>query len=155
MITLSMAQVIRLHKKVIERTGGAPGIRDEALLDWALMSPFQTYDGAPLYPSTVAKIAKITYSLISEHPFNDGNKRISTYVMLVLLELNQIETDIDDYEIINIGMGLAAGSINDEQLESLILRRVYKQTQTGYWLHEEEGTYVAKSEGNYKNIDLR
>jgi len=152
MITLSMPQIIRLHEKVIKRTGGSPGIRDEALLDWALMSPFQTYDGVELFPSTGAKIARITYSLIRNHPFNDGNKRIGTYVMMVLLDLNQIEIDIDDYEIINIGRGIASGSINDEQLAGLILRNIRKQTETGFLLHEEEGTYAAKAGNEYMSL---
>jgi len=155
MITLSIAQVMRLQAKVIERTGGTPGIRDEALLEWALMSPFQTYDGVEIYPSTIAKIARITYSLIRNHPFIDGNKRVGTYVMMVLFELNQIDTDIDDNEIINIGMGLAAGTIDYKQLEELLIRRMEKHTKTGHWLHEEEGTYGAGMNSNYQSVNWR
>ena len=154
MITLSIAQVVRLQEKVIERTGGTSGIRDEALLDWALMSPFQTYDGVELYPSTSAKIARITYSIIKNHPFNDGNKRIGTYVMMVLLELNQIEIDMGDYEIISIGKGLSSGTINDEQLHELLLRNMRKQTGTDLFLHEEEGVYEVKPANNYQGLNV-
>jgi len=146
MITLSIEQVIRLHEKVVKHTGGLQGIRDEELLESALMSPFQTFDGVELYPSTVEKIARITYGLVSNHPFIDGNKRIGTYVMMVLLELNQIEADFDDHEIIYIGIGLAEGSIKYEQLQELISRKIQKQSNARHWLHEEEGTYYTRLE---------
>ena len=68
MITLGIEQVIRLHEKVVERTGGLKGIRAKELLESALMSPFQTFDGVELYPSTVDKITRITYGLVSNHP---------------------------------------------------------------------------------------
>ena len=123
MITLSKEQVKRLYIKMLEATGGSYGIRNEALLDSALAAPFQTFDGVELYPSAVAKIARITYSLICNHPFVDGNKRIGTYVMLVLLELNHIEADFTDDDIIRIGMELAAGEMDYQQLLDLILKR--------------------------------
>ena len=123
MITVSKEQVIRLHKMLLDSTGGFDGIRDEALLDSALAAPFQTFDSVELYPSTAAKIARIAYSLVCNHPFIDGNKRIGTYVMLVLLELNHIDVEFTDDEIIRIGLELASGKINDKQLLNFILER--------------------------------
>ena len=55
MITLSIEQVKRMHTKLVQATGGPDGIRSEALLESALESPFQTFDGIDLYPSTLAK----------------------------------------------------------------------------------------------------
>ena len=124
MIALSKEQIIRLHSKLLEATGGLDGIRDEGLLDSALSSAHQTFDGEELYPSTVAKIARLAYGLVNNHPFVDGNKRIGTYAMLVLLELNQIETDFTDVDIIRIGLELACGNMNDAQLLDLILERM-------------------------------
>ena len=141
MITLSIEQVIRLHRRLIEDTGGEDGIRDEALLESALICPLQTFDGEDLYPSTPEKIAGIAFSLISNHPFVDGNKRIGTCVMLILLELNQIAADFDDDEIINIGIGVASGRINCAQLLGLIERRIFTQSRTGFWLSEEQYSY--------------
>ena len=123
MITLSAEQVKRLHKKMVEATGGLDGIRDDAMLDSALAIAFQTFDGVELYPSTAAKIARLTYGLVSNHPFADGNKRIGTYVMMVLLELNHIETDFTDDDVVHIGLELASGRMNDKQLLDLILER--------------------------------
>ena len=123
MITLNTEQIKRLHGKLLEATGGLSGIRDEALLDSALSAAFQTFDGVELYPSTAAKIARLSYGLVSNHPFVDGNKRIGTYVMLVLLELNHIKAEFTDDDIIRIGLELASGNMNDTQLLDLILER--------------------------------
>ena len=109
---------------MIEATGGSDGIRNEAMLDSALSVAFQTFDGIELYPSTAAKIARIAYGLVCNHPFIDGNKRIVTYVMLVLLDLNRIETDFSDDDVIRIGLELASGNMNDKQLLDIILERI-------------------------------
>jgi death-on-curing protein len=123
MITLGNEQVKRLHKKLLDATGGLDGLRDESMLDSALSVAFQTFDGVELYPSTAAKIARIAYGLVCNHPFVDGNKRVGTYVMMVLLELNHIETDFSDDDIIRIGLELADGKMSDKQLLDLILER--------------------------------
>jgi len=123
MITLSKEQVKRLHKMLLDSTGGLDGILDETLLDSALTVPFQTFDGGELYPSTAAKIARMGYSLVCSHPFVDGNKRIGTYVMLVLLGLNHIEANFTDDDIIHIGLELANGRMDDKQLLDFILER--------------------------------
>ena len=123
MITLSKGQIKRLHGKLLEATGGLEGIRDEGLLDSALSAAFQTFDGVELYPSTAAKIARLAYGLVCNHTFVDGNKRVGTYVMLVLLELNHIEADFTDDDIIFIGLELANGNMDDTKLLDLILER--------------------------------
>jgi death-on-curing protein len=66
----------------------------------------------------------MAYSLTCNHPFVDGNKRIGTYVMLVLLELNQMNADFSDDDVIHIGMGLAKGELDDKQLLDLVLERL-------------------------------
>ena len=123
MITLSKEQVMRLHKYVIEATGGTYGIRDEAMLDSALSTAFQTFDNIELYPSTTAKIARISYGIIRNHPFVDGNKRVGTLVMLLLLDLNHIQADFTDEIIIKIGLEIADGKMSDNELACLILQR--------------------------------
>jgi death-on-curing protein len=123
MITLTKEQVLRLHTQLIEATGGLNGLRDEGLLDSALASPFHTFDGEELYPSVVAKVARLAHSLICNHAFVDGNKRIGTYVMLLLLELNHIDIDFTDDDLIRIGLDAASGTLNCEQLLALLLER--------------------------------
>jgi death-on-curing protein len=121
MITLSKEQVIRLHTKLIEATGGSDGIRDEGLLDSALSSAFQTFGGEELYPSIAAKIARTTFSLVNNHAFVDGNKRIGTYVMLVLLDVNHVGANFTDEDIIRIGLDLATGSMTWQELMNIII----------------------------------
>jgi len=123
MIMLTNEQIKRLHKKLLNATGGLDGLRDEAMLDSALSVAFQTFDGIELYPSTAAKIARVAYGLVCNHPFIDGNKRIGTYVMAVLLELNHIEADFTDDDIIRIGLELASGTMSNKQLLDLIMER--------------------------------
>ena len=123
MIILSKEHVKKLHAKMLEATGGSRGVRSESLLESALTSPLQAFDGAELYPTVVAKIARIAYNLVRNHPFVDGNKRIGTYIMLVLLELNHIESDFSDEDIIRIGLELANGQMEYSQLLHLILER--------------------------------
>ena len=124
MIMLTKEQIKRLYEKMVDATGGLRGVRDEAALDSALSVAFQTFDGVELYPSTVAKIARIAYGLVSNHPFMDGNKRIGTYVMLVLLELNNINANFTDEDVIFIGLELASGKMSDRQLLDLILEHL-------------------------------
>jgi death-on-curing protein len=123
MITLNKEQMKYLHKRLLDDTGGLGGVRDEGLLESALSAPFHAFDGVEFYPSVAAKIARIAYGLVCNHPFADGNKRIGTYVMLVLLELNHIEADFTDDDVVRIGLELANGRMSDGQLLELILAR--------------------------------
>ena len=121
MIRLSEEKVKLLYQLMVEATGGTFGIRDENLLNSALEGIFQTFDGKYLYPSKEEKGAMLGYSLISNHAFVDGNKRIGVYVMLTFLDVNGIRIDCSDEELITLGLGLAAGEIGYEGLLDWIL----------------------------------
>ena len=118
MIKFSREKVKLLHQLMAEATGGSVGLRDEGLLDSALESAFATFDGIELYPSKEEKAAKLAYSLVSNHAFVDGNKRIGVYVMLSFLELNGIRISATNEDVIRLGLGIADGSLKyDEILE--------------------------------------
>ena len=121
MILLSREQILYLHSKLINATGGIDGIRDEGLLDSALQTPFQAFGGEELYPSVSRKAARLCYGLIQNHAFYDGNKRIGVYVMLVFLELNGMEIDCVNEELVALGLGVASGEIQDEDIVIWIL----------------------------------
>lgn len=106
---------------MIEETGGSFGIRDENLLNSALNGVFQTFDGKDLYHTKEEKGAMLGYTLISNHAFVDGNKRIGVYVMLTFLEVNGIRIKCTDRELIELGLGVAAGEIKYEALLDWIL----------------------------------
>ena len=116
MIEFSSDKVLLLHKLMAEETGGSPEIRDEGLLDSALRSAFQTFGGEELYPTKEEKAARIGYSLISNHAFVDGNKRIGMYIMLMFLEVNGIKIDPTNDEVKNAGKAIARGDMDYEQL---------------------------------------
>lgn len=118
---LNKEQVIRIHSMLIDRTGGSDGIRDEGLLESALNAPFQTFDGDYIYRTIKAKAAKLGYFLVKNHPFIDGNKRIGILVMITFLEINGVEVACTDGELITLGLGLADGSIDDENLLNWII----------------------------------
>ena len=90
MIKFSKDKVLLLHKHIAQETGGSIGVREEALLDSALENAFAGFDGQEFYPTKEEKGARLGYTLISNHAFVDGNKRIGMYVMLTFLEVNGI-----------------------------------------------------------------
>ena len=98
MRTLNKHQNILLHEHMIQETGGAHGLRDEGMLDSAMAAPFQEVFGTIAYPSILQKAVRLGYGLIMNHPFVDGNKRIGTRAMLVLLALNGIELRFEQEE---------------------------------------------------------
>lgn len=116
MIRLTTKQVIFLHSSLIEATGGTDGVRDIGLLESALEAPFQTFDGKDLYPALIQKSARLGQSLISNHPFVDGNKRIGIHTMLVFLAANGVEIECTQKELIDVGLSLADGTMNAEKL---------------------------------------
>lgn len=114
MIKFSSEKVKLLHQLMAEATGGSVGVRDEGLLDSALEGVFATSDGVELYPSKEEKAAKLGYSLISNHAFVDGNKRIGVYVILSFLELNGIHIEATDEDVVALGLGADDGSMDQE-----------------------------------------
>ena len=116
MIKFSRDKVLLLHQLMAESTGGSIGVRDEGLLDSALESAFATFDGKELYPSKEEKGARLGFSLVSNHAFVGGNKRIGIYIMLAFLEMNGIRIHCTDPEIIHIGLSIADGSMKYDAL---------------------------------------
>lgn len=119
---LSIPQIVMMHSALIRETGGMDGIRDENLLDSAVNAPFQTFGGEYLYKTLEAKAARLGYSLIKNHSFVDGNKRIGMLAMMVFLELNGAGLNCSDQDIIETGLKLATGEMDDKQLLEWILR---------------------------------
>ncbi len=118
---LNKRQILLLHSEIIKNTGGTDGIRDEGLLDSALNVPFQTFGGQELYPSLIEKAARLGYSLIKNHAFVDGNKRIGTHAMLVLLDINNITLGYQDDDLIKIIYDIAAGISDYQDLLSWLI----------------------------------
>lgn len=121
MIKFSKEKVLLLHRILAEATGGSVGVRDDALLESALESAFAGFGDKEFYPSKEEKGARLGYTLISNHAFVDGNKRIGVYVMLSFLEMNGIRIKCSDDEIVTIGLSVADGSMSYEALLQWVL----------------------------------
>ncbi len=116
MIRFSKEKVLLLHQLIAQETGGGIGLRDEGLLESALEGAFATFDGQELYPGKEEKGARLGFTLISNHAFVDGNKRIGMYVMLTFLEVNGIHMEASNEEVARVGLDVAAGRMNYEDL---------------------------------------
>lgn len=121
MIKFSKEKVLLLHKLIAEETGGSIGVRDEALLESALEGAFAGFGDREFYPSKEEKGARLGYTLISNHAFVDGNKRIGMYVMLTFLEVNGIRLDCTNEEVAEVGLSVADGTMSYEMLREWVI----------------------------------
>jgi death on curing protein len=87
---LTVADVLALHSDLIERYGGAHGLRDPGQLEAALFRPQTGY-----YPDLIAEAAALWESLSQNHPFIDGNKRVAFAATLTFLAINKVEIVAD------------------------------------------------------------
>jgi death-on-curing protein len=117
---LSLAEVLDLYGRVLVAGGGSSAIRDLGALESALAQPRATFDDVELYPTLVEKSAALGFSLIRNHPFVDGNKRIGHAALEVFLVLNgqQLEASVDDAE--RVILGVAAGTIGRDEFAAWI-----------------------------------
>ncbi|MEY8700850.1 type II toxin-antitoxin system death-on-curing family toxin [Streptococcus ferus] len=115
---LSTDQIVELHSQLISASGGTDGVRDLGLIESAIANAFGTYFGVDQYPTIEEKAARLCYSLVKNHGFIDGNKRIGIFAMLVLLEINDIILDCTDKELVDLGVGIASSNLTyDDILE--------------------------------------
>lgn len=121
MIRFTVERVLLLHQLMIEQTGGADGVRDMGLLESAVESMFAGFDGQELYPGKEEKAARLGYSLIANHAFVDGNKRIGIYAMLTFLEVNGIRIQATNQEVSELGLGVASGKLMYEDILTWIM----------------------------------
>jgi death on curing protein len=108
---LTFAEVLELHHSVLERWGGAGGIRDLGILESALAQPHQSFGGQDLYPDVTSKAAALCFSLVLNHPFIDGNKRMGHAAMETFLMINghELHAPVDEQE--QVMLDLAAGNL--------------------------------------------
>ncbi len=100
---LEIADVVEIHRRLIQEFGGTSGLRDNELLESAISRPFQTFDSSELYPTIEEKASAIIESIISNHPFIDGNKRTgyTLFRLFLLSEGKDIKCSTNDkYEFV-------------------------------------------------------
>ena len=109
MIFLTVEQVLELHRLIIETTGGSNGLRDRNAFESAVAQPQMTFGGSELYPTLAEKAAALSFSLIQNHPFVDGNKRIGLAAAVALLRANgyDLSGSVDEQE--RVVLAVASG----------------------------------------------
>ena len=112
----SKEEIIIIHRFLVEQYGGDDNIRDHELLDLSINSPYQTFDGEYLYEGIVKKAVHLCYSLVMNHPFVDGNKRIGAHCLVILLDANNYPLDYNQEELIDVIMGIASSNLSEDDL---------------------------------------
>jgi len=121
---LTLAEVLHLHDRVLEATGGSAGVRDLGVIESAVAQPKATFEARDLYPTLTTKAGALCFSLIQGHGFVDGNKRVAHAALEVFLVLNghEITADVDEQE--RVFLALAAGTTSREELVVWLDRKV-------------------------------
>ncbi len=116
MIKLSKEKVLWLHHLMAEETGGSVGVRDTGLLESALNNAYSTFGGEELYKTKEEKAASLGFSLIANHAFVDGNKRIGIFIMLTFLEAEGIKLNCTNADVVNLGLLVASGKMKYDEI---------------------------------------
>jgi death on curing protein len=111
---LTLVEVLELHRRIIQQSGGVLGLRDIGLLESAIAQPRMTFAGEELYPNLVEKSAALGFSLMMNHPFVDGNKRIGHAAAETFLILNGIEISASVDEQERVVLEIASGELRRE-----------------------------------------
>ncbi len=124
MIYLTEADVIDLHDRLIQQSGGASGLRDASGLQSCTVQPQMMFAGVELYPTLADKAASLGYLLVCNHPFVDGNKRVGHAAMETFLVLNgyELSAGVDEQEAIILQV--AAGQMKQDAFTQWVKSRI-------------------------------
>ena len=121
---LTVSELIELYRQVMEASGGTVGILSLESLESAVGQPRVTFDGKDLYPTIIEKAAALGFSLVMNHAFVDGNKRVGHYAMETFLVINGYELDSSVDEQESIILQLASGKLSREAFTDWIREHV-------------------------------
>jgi len=108
--------VLLIHRETLQIYGGRPGIRDKNLLESALAQPKMTMGRRFVHRSLFEKSAAYGYHVCSNHPFVDGNKRVSFLLMVIFLDRNGWELKATEEDAYSLMIDLASGKISKSAL---------------------------------------
>jgi death-on-curing protein len=115
---LDMQDVLSLHRRQLERFGGAPGVRDAGLIEAALARPQSGY-----YRDLIEEAAALWESLTMNHGFLDGNKRVGFAALHVFLRVNGLDITASAEATFEFVIGsLEAGQFEKNRLEAWLRR---------------------------------
>lgn len=121
---LTLDEVLDLHAALLQQSGGMPGVRDQNVLDSAIAQPAMAFGGLDLYPTLADKAASLGFSLVMNHPFFDGNKRVGHAAMETFLVLNGFELSAPTDEQEQVVLQLAAGQMKRQDFTDWVRSHV-------------------------------
>ena len=124
LVHLTLDQVLAVHRRVIEEFGGDPEVRDRGLLESAIGMPAASFGGRPLHPGPATQAAAYLFHLSKNHPFVDGNKRTALAVAEIFLRLNGHRLDATDQELVDLPLGVTAGTTSKQDVTAFFQQRV-------------------------------
>ena len=113
---LSAEQILFIHSRLVEETGGSHGVRDLNMLLSAIGRPQASFDNQDLYPDLFSKAAALMESLIRNHPFVDGNKRTGATAAGLFLRRNGYRLTASNADLVSVTMGIAQSQPSLEEL---------------------------------------
>ena len=116
MIWIGTEDIILIHSRIIQKSGGIYRIRDRSFLESAVAAPIQSFGGQDLFPSDVEKIARLGYGLATNHAFLDGNKRIGAMMVQLLLKWNGYHLELVSGELADMFIAVADNRATEEEL---------------------------------------
>ncbi|MEH2293641.1 type II toxin-antitoxin system death-on-curing family toxin [Nostoc sp.] len=121
---LTLEEVLELYHRIVEQSGGSAGISNIGGLESAIAQPQMTFAGEELYPTIVEKASALGFSLIKNHPFIDGNKRIGHAAMEVFLVLNgfEINAALDEQE--QVILQVASGELGRDEFTKWLRNQI-------------------------------
>jgi len=125
-VFLTVEQVIHIHRRGIEQHGGSYELRDHGLLDSAVATPAAQFGGQFLHDGLPAMAAAYLFHLCKNHPFVDGNKRVSVTVAEVFIERNGLRLVATDKQLEALTLGVADGSISKRDATEFFEKHVRK-----------------------------
>ncbi len=123
-VTLSIRQVLALHADLAKAFGGGRGLRDRAALEAAVARPGTTFGGEDLYPDLAAKAAALMHSIVGNHPFLDGNKRVGAAAAELVIEVNGYRLRAPDSDLKAITFAVARGEVSADALAIWLRQRL-------------------------------
>ena len=116
----TLDDLLRLHGKLIARTGGSDGVRSLPLIESALQRFDAAFGGQEMYPTLTAKASAVCCGLVQNHGFVDGNKRIGMAALLLILSMNGVTLRYSQPELVALGLAIAQGEMDVQEVDAWI-----------------------------------
>lgn len=116
--------MIRIHGRLIAKTGGMDGVRDAGLVESAVLRARAGFGDVERYPTAIDQAAAVCEGLVANHGFVDGNKRIGVVVMLLILAKNGVHLRYAQPELVDLGLGTARGDLRQRDIADWIQKHI-------------------------------